>query len=146
MKYLFTLILLILIPKIASALDNKVNIKHQTDINLVPVAMGIMGTSIIVAHIFAPDTYSWSRNTMSELAAQNYGNAWIMRTGLIGFGTLISTAATWDLISERKHWSQTIPLIIYGDGCAAKRCQVIAGLDGAQSSRTEWHHQGCPGV
>ncbi len=75
---------------------------------------GFWGTSIIAAHAVAPDSYSWSKNTISDLAAQNYEHAWIMLTGLIGFGTLVSTAAIWDFTSERKHWSQTIPLMIYG--------------------------------
>jgi len=44
---------------------------------------------VIVAQSAAPLRYSWLRNTVSELAAQGYAWAWIMRLGLVGFGLVL---------------------------------------------------------
>jgi len=48
--------------------------------------------TIILAHSFAPIEYNWKQNTISDLGAQQYKNAWIMRVGFIGFGILVCAA------------------------------------------------------
>lgn len=45
---------------------------------------------IIVAHFFAPAGYQWTQNSISELASQGHEYAWIMRSGFIGFGILLT--------------------------------------------------------
>jgi len=44
---------------------------------------------IVLAHLLAPEAYSWQRHSISQLAAQGYVLAWIMRAGFIGFGLLM---------------------------------------------------------
>lgn len=44
---------------------------------------------IIIAHLITPETYSFTGNTVSELAAQGYANAWLVRLGLVVFGLAI---------------------------------------------------------
>lgn len=43
---------------------------------------------LIAAHLAAPEVYNWQEHSISQLAAQAYTNAWIMRLGFIGFGVL----------------------------------------------------------
>lgn len=45
---------------------------------------------ILIAHFFTPAEYHWTTNTISDLAAQNYNKAWIMRAGFISFGLLLN--------------------------------------------------------
>ena len=58
----------------------------------VDVAVIFFVVIIILAHFFAPFKYDWRLNTISDLGAQQYENAWVMRMGFIGFGVLLSTA------------------------------------------------------
>lgn len=46
---------------------------------------------VLIAHLIAPDTYQWSKNTISDLGAQHYSHAWLMRVGFIGFSILLNT-------------------------------------------------------
>ena len=55
-------------------------------------AVGFFVITIILAHSFAPIEYDWKQNTISDLGAQQYKNAWIMRVGFIGFGLLLCAA------------------------------------------------------
>jgi hypothetical membrane protein len=89
-------------------------VNSQTDKYLVPSAVGLLTASLITAHLVAPKTYSFQKNTISDLAAQNYKNAWIMRSGFIGFGTLVTSAAIWDLVDNRKPLICSIPIAAYG--------------------------------
>jgi hypothetical membrane protein len=47
---------------------------------------------IVVAHLFPPPGYGWTRNTISDLASQGHTYKWIMQAGMIGFGILINLA------------------------------------------------------
>jgi hypothetical membrane protein len=47
-------------------------------------------TVIIIAHFFAPPGYVWTRNTISDLGSQGHVNKWIMQSGFIGFGILLT--------------------------------------------------------
>ncbi len=67
---------------------------------------------IILAHIFAPIEYDWKSNTISDLGAQQYKNAWLMRMGFIGFGVLLSTALLWSFIhAEEKNYSDLLIVV-----------------------------------
>ena len=49
---------------------------------------------ISLAHFFVPPIYDWTQNTVSDLASQGHPYKWIMQTGFIGFGLLL----TWGVI------------------------------------------------
>jgi len=49
---------------------------------------------IVLAHFFVPTIYDWKQNTISDLASQGHAYKWIMQTGFIGFGLLL----TWGVI------------------------------------------------
>jgi len=57
---------------------------------------------IILAHFFPPIGYQWRENTISELASQGHDNAWIMRSGFIGFGIFLtlSLMASWQQYNQ----------------------------------------------
>ncbi len=82
------------------------------------VAVGLLGASVVAGHVLAPDSYSWKRNTISELAAQRYDNAWVVRSGFVSFGSLVSVAAARDLATGRKQWAQALPVAMYGAAIA----------------------------
>jgi len=70
--------------------------------------------AIVVAHLLVPAPYDWTQNSISELAAQGYGRAWIMRLGFIGFGALISFGAVRRVaVNPRRNWPE-IGVLIYG--------------------------------
>ncbi len=52
------------------------------------IAVAYFLSLLILAHLAAPEAYRWQVHTISQLAAQAYANAWIMRVGFIGFGVL----------------------------------------------------------
>lgn len=89
------------------SLDN--SMKNHLNI---PVAF--LTIVIILAHFFPPVGYQWTDNTISELASQGHDNAWIMQSGFIGFGILI----TLSLMTSWQQYTQfTIGnafIIIYG--------------------------------
>jgi len=70
---------------------------------------------VIVAQSAAPLRYSWLRNTVSELAAQGYAWAWIMRLGLVGFGLALSAGiALWIAgYQDRRTLGRDAILILY---------------------------------
>ncbi len=45
---------------------------------------------IVLAHFFAPPTYDWRQNTISDLGSQGHVYKWIMQAGFIGFGLLLT--------------------------------------------------------
>lgn len=101
-----------------SQLQARDNVLYQTDIALVPIGVGVLGLSLITAHMAAPPEYSVVRHTISHLGAQNYSNAWIMRTGFITFGATLSAASVWDMATSNRHLAQSIPLLVYGTSMA----------------------------
>lgn len=71
---------------------------------------------ITVAHLFAPSAYSFTQNTVSDLGAQGYSLAWIMRSGLMGFGLLISAAMAVSLVKQTGSPLPDALLLVYGLG------------------------------
>jgi hypothetical protein len=119
MERLRSLLLLMFIPVLGySQVGNTVPAPTHSDVYVIPIAVGLLGSALLGSHMASPETYSWKTNTISELAAQNYSNAWIMRSGLVGFGGLVAGAATWDLAIGRRHWARALPLTIYGTSVA----------------------------
>jgi phosphate/sulfate permease len=53
----------------------------HVDTFLIGGAMGLLSLTLLSAHLAAPGTYHFQTNTISDLGAQNYNNAWIMRSG-----------------------------------------------------------------
>jgi hypothetical membrane protein len=81
--------------------------------NTVGVAVAFFAGTIVVAHLLAPSEYNWRLNTVSDLGSQQYKNAWLMRTGFIGFGVLLSTALLPSFIyAEEMNYSDLL-IVIY---------------------------------
>jgi hypothetical membrane protein len=78
------------------------------------IAVAYLVLILIAAHLAAPAAYSWKVHSISELAAQNYRNAWIMRAGFIGFGLLLAAASLVDILTHARHWVYSTPVMIYG--------------------------------
>lgn len=98
-----SLLLLMLFPIFGFAQrSDDFHVRTHSDVYLVPIAVGFLGSTLIASHILSPETYSWKISTVSELGAQNYDHAWIAHAGFVGFGSFISGAA-WDLVIGRKH-------------------------------------------
>jgi hypothetical membrane protein len=87
------------------------------DVNTVAVVF--IAVLIVVAHLVAPASYSWRDNTISQLAAQGYARAWIMRLGFVGFGILIVLGALDRARTNRRSWfhqARELALVLYGLG------------------------------
>lgn len=81
---------------------------------LIPLAVFYFILVIVAAHFFAPAEHIWSRNTISELAAQGLPNQWIMQAGFIGFGLVLNAGIVWRMIESRMVRAQDILLMVYG--------------------------------
>lgn len=128
MKIIWPLLFFSLVP--ALAWSGNLNFDHpgNAEAYVVPAAVGLLGSSLVLAHLLAPETYSWKVNTLSQLGAQNYAHAWVMRTGFIGFGSLLAGAATWDSLAG-KSWIETVPLMAYGASVAITGLYSAAPFD-----------------
>jgi len=71
-------------------LTNKLCLSLPKNLSMTNIAILCFVVIIIVAHLFTPEEYHWKTNTISDLAAQNYNKAWIMRAGFIAFGLLMN--------------------------------------------------------
>jgi hypothetical membrane protein len=89
--------------------------------------VSVLTASLLFAHALAPETYSSKTNSISELAGQNYKNAWIMRSGFIGFGLLTTAAAIDGSISSSLSPLQSASLGVYGAS------MVLSGVFSARS-------------
>lgn len=68
---------------------------------------------IIVAHFFVPEEYHWTKNTISDLAAQGLPYQWIMQMGFIGFGALLSVGLIWKAYIAQRISVVDLFLIVY---------------------------------
>jgi hypothetical membrane protein len=73
------------------------------------VATIIFVIFIIIAHLFATNTYSFSNNTISDLGSQGYGRKLIMQAGFLLFGITLAIGIYLNGFSWR-----TLPILIYG--------------------------------
>jgi hypothetical membrane protein len=69
---------------------------------------------LILAHFFADDSYQWQANSISQLGAQAYDKAWIIRFGFIGFGILILLTGIRRIKKDKRYWFREIAIMIYG--------------------------------
>jgi hypothetical membrane protein len=69
---------------------------------------------LIMAHLVVPDPYLWYLNSISQLGAQTYDKAWVMRAGFIGFGLLVQLSAITRICASRMLWYRELPIMIYG--------------------------------
>lgn len=79
-------------------------------------AVAFIVVVILVAHAAAPPSYSWREHEISQLGAQGYEQAWIMRGGFIGFGALVVAGALQRASARRSLWVREAPLALYGLG------------------------------
>lgn len=108
------------------------------DTCLIDGAVGWLSLALLTAHLVAPVTYHFKSNTISDLGAQNYKNAWIMRSGFLGFGALTATAGIWDMVAKKKPWVSMVPLTVYGLSMVATGLFSTAPFeDGVSFSQNE---------
>ena len=81
---------------------------------------------LLAAHLAVVDSYAWYLDSISQLAAQAYSRAWIMRTGFIGFGLLVQVAGTSRMRSAGSKWYREIPIVLYG------LCILLSGIFSAE--------------
>lgn len=77
----------------------------------------VFEVSIVVAHLIAPDSYDWRRNTISDLGAQGYERNGIMRTGFLAFGVILAVGC----VISGPDWRR-VPILLYGS------CVALAGV------------------
>jgi hypothetical membrane protein len=78
------------------------------------IAVAYIVIFLILAHLAAPETYRWQQHTISQLAAQAYANAWIMRLGFIGFGVLVQITGVTRIRLRPRLWYREVPIMLYG--------------------------------
>jgi len=97
---------------------------------IIAIAVLFFAASIIIAQLFTPSTYSWTQNTVSELAAQNYDNAWIMSIGLMGYGILLGLGIILRLKNTREFVFPDAMVFIYAVGIFLSGVFATAPFDG----------------
>ncbi len=80
-------------------------LKHHY--NIISTALFVL--FIITAHVFSTQQYDWTKNTISDLAAQGYDRKLMMQIGFLTFGLSLSIG----LILNGLSW-RTAPILIYG--------------------------------
>jgi hypothetical membrane protein len=73
-------------------------------------------TVIVIAHIVAPSTYSFTNNTVSDLGSQGYSQAWIMRVGLWSFGLVIALSMGRLFMHRTEFMLADAALLLYAAG------------------------------
>jgi len=91
------------------------------------IAVAYIVVVILIAHAVSPGSYLWRSNTISELAAQGYERAWLMRIGFTGFGLCVVVGA----LRRYRDWPSLVYrdafLLLYGLG------MILAGVFSAPS-------------
>lgn len=77
-------------------------------------AVAFIAFALIMAHLLVGEPYVWSRHSISQLAAQGYANAWMMRMGFIGFGCLVLIAGIGRIRDARRYWHRETAIMLYG--------------------------------
>ena len=70
--------------------------------------------TILIAHFFVANPYEWQNNTISELASQNYKYRWIMKSGFIFFGGILSTGIISKALINKEFKFAELFMFIYG--------------------------------
>ncbi len=98
---------------------------------VISFAIFFFAAAILTAHFFTPAAYHWTTNTISDLAAQNYDNAWIMRTGFIGFGILLDIGIFLKFYQTKSINPADVLVIIYGLAILSSGIFPTAPFDGS---------------
>ena len=69
---------------------------------------------IIIAHLFAPQGYNRTNNTISELGSQGHTKKWIMQAGFVGFGLLLAVGLGWKSYTQGMINYPDFPVLLYG--------------------------------
>lgn len=77
-------------------------------------AVAVIVAIIFLAHLIAPQAYDWQVNSISQLAAQGYAQAWLVRAGFISFGILVQLAGIGRIRANRPRWYREVPIMLYG--------------------------------
>lgn len=78
------------------------------------VAVAYVVVMIVMAHFFMPPVYSWTDNTISDLAAQRLDYQWIMQLGFIGFGVLLNGAFVKKFVAAGRVTWGDVPVMLWG--------------------------------
>ena len=79
------------------------------------IAVAYIIILLVAAHLAAPEAYHWQQHTISQLGAQAYANAWIMRLGFIGFGALVQVAGVTRIrLRTASVGTGSSPIMLYG--------------------------------
>ncbi len=68
----------------------------------ISIAVAYFIAVIVLAHFFVPPLYDWTQNTVSDLASQGHTYKWIMQTGFIGFGLLLTLGVIFHFATNRR--------------------------------------------
>lgn len=96
---------------------------------IITISVFFFTAFIIIAQLFTPESYSWTQNTVSELAAQGYDNARIMQIGLIGYGLLLGIGIVLRLAKTREFIFPDLLLMLYGMGILLSGIYATAPFD-----------------
>jgi hypothetical membrane protein len=81
------------------------------------VSVVLLVVAILIAHFVAyinvSPLYDWRRNTISELAAQQYAYSWIMQSGFIVFGAVLIVGVIRKFLNRLAIWHVDIPIFLY---------------------------------
>jgi len=98
--------------------------------------------ALLAAQAAAPATYSWVHHTVSELGAQGYDRAWIMRLGLVGFGLLINGGLLRKAAARRRLAGPDLCVMVYGAGIllsgVISTAPFVAGMP-FSATQASWH-------
>lgn len=67
----------------------------------------------IVAYINVSPLYDWHRNTISDLAAQQYAYSWVMQSGFVCFGIILIVGIIRKFLRRTAIWYVDIPIFLY---------------------------------
>lgn len=70
----------------------------------ISIAVAYFVVVVVLAHFFVPPIYDWTQNTISDLAAQGHVYKWIMQTGFVGFGLILSAGAVYYFRQDTKRY------------------------------------------
>jgi len=98
--------------KLEDPFMNKLLFRNYNQIGVV-----LLVIVIVIAHIVAyksvPSLYDWRRNTISDLAAQQYAYGWIMRLGFIAFGSILAAGIINKFFHRLAIWYVDLPILLY---------------------------------
>jgi hypothetical membrane protein len=87
----------------------------KSNYNIISTAIFLL--VIVLAHIFSPVNYDWTKNTISDLGSQGYERKIVMQIGFLAFGLTLSTGIFLNGLTWR-----TTPILIYG------LCVALTGI------------------